>query len=131
MNKKQQLESKNITPLVEKVPTIRYAFDIEHLVTNKKNTIEEIVFTYKGTLVIAKSLKDSWDAKNHSVQGTFIVPEGTKCDILTRDYRTLSRKEVINFLSLHVRDAYITGLKEIIYKELWPDYKIIKNLPWK
>jgi hypothetical protein len=131
MSNKQQLENKNTTPLAVVSPMIRYTFNILSLVANKQNIIEEVVFNYKGTLVIPKSLKSSWNPKNHSVEGIFVIPRGTKHPVLTKDYRNLTRKEVVTFLGLNIRDTYIAGLKEIIYKEIWPDFKIIKDLPWK
>jgi hypothetical protein len=126
------LKRRSFIPEIPKeTPLVRYTFSIISLVTNKQNIIEEIVFNYKGTLVIPKSLKETWQPNNHTLQGTFVIPKGIKSSVLNKDYRKLTRKEVVNFLSTHIRDSYIDGLKEIIYKEVWPDYKIINKLPWK
>ena len=43
----------------------------------------------------------------------------------------LTKKEVNRFLTEHFRSDHLAGVKEVIYKEVWPEHKIINELPWK
>ena len=47
-----------------------------------------------------------------------------------RDYKTLTKKEVIVYLQKMLRDDYIQGMKDIISQELLPEIKKIEKLPW-
>ena len=65
------------------------------------------------------------------MQSTFVIPSHIEDPILTRDYSTLTKKEVNRFLTEHFRSDHLAGVKEVIYKEVWPEHKIINELPWK
>lgn len=117
--------------LPEKKLYIKYFQEIISLITDEGGYLKEIIFTYKGVLVIPLSLKNVYKPDSHTVQSTFIIPNNIKDPILTKRYDRLTNKAVRNFLTEHLRDDYITGIKEVIYKEVWPEHKIINKLPWK
>jgi len=112
-------------------PRVQYHMNILSLVTNKEGIIKEIVYEYMGKLMIPKALKNTLDTKSHAFETTFIVNPDIVHPILTKNYIDLSKKDVKMFLSDQVRESYIMGLRELIHKELMPDYKIIDKLPWK
>jgi hypothetical protein len=118
--------------IVEERPLyIKHYLEIVSLITNEEGFLEEIIFTYKGVLVIPLSLKDIYKADSHTTQSTFTIPKNIKDPILTKRFDNLTKKETLNFLKDHVNDTYMVGLKEVIYKEVWPEHKIIDQLPWK
>jgi len=127
------------TKVIVKTPTIveerplniKYYLEIISLITSEEGFIKEIVFTNKGVLVIPPSLKDIYKPDSHTTQSTFIIPENIKDPILTKHFNNLTRTETLNFLKDHLTDTYMTGIKKIIYKEVWPEHKIIDQLPWK
>ena len=112
-------------------PIIRHSYEIISLATDDKNRLTEIHFNYKGVLVIPKFLKKSWKASSAEVQANYCIPSTLKHPILDKDYRHLGKKETTTFLAMHLREEYVTGLKELLYKEITPEIKIIDELPWK
>lgn len=110
---------------------IRYSFDIVSFVTNKSNIVEQIFFTYKGTLVIPKELKDKIKANNHTVEGSLTVPKDIDHPLSKLDYRSLEKKQTIVWLTQLLRDGYIDGMKEVIHEVVWPETKNNTEVPWK
>ncbi len=120
-------------PFAKKIekPFIRYSIEITKFIANKNNILLEVFFDYKGTLVIPKSLKKDIKPGNYIVSGSFMIPEDVKDPILLKDYNQLTRSEVIGFLKNNIREAYLQHLSQMIEDELFPDVKIIEDLPWK
>ncbi|MAO22734.1 MAG: hypothetical protein CMJ25_18445 [Phycisphaerae bacterium] len=110
---------------------IRYSIEITKFIADKNNILLEVFFDYKGTLVIPKSLKEDIKPGNHIVSGSFMIPEGVKDPVLLKDYNQLTKSEVIGFLKNNIREAYLQHLSQMIEDELFPDVKIIEDLPWK
>lgn len=117
--------------LPEKNLYIKYYQEVISLSTNERGLLKEIIFEIRGTLVIPQSLKPYHEPNSHAVQSTFVIPSHIEDPILTRDYSTLTKKEVNRFLTEHFRSDHLAGVKEVIYKEVWPEHKIINELPWK
>ena len=111
-------------------PFIRYSFIVESLKVDKNNIIEEIIFEYKGTMVIPKSQKDNYKSGSSSVQGTYIIKEDSIDLVCSRDFNTVKKTEIIKHLLDNVREGYISDMRQTIKKELMPEYKIITKLPW-
>ena len=111
-------------------PFIRYGFIVESLKVDKNNIIEEIIFEYKGTMVIPKSQKDNYKSGSSSVQGTYIIKEDSIDLVCSRDFNTVKKTEIIKHLLDNVREGYILDMRKTIKKELMPEYKIITKLPW-
>ena len=111
-------------------PFIRYGFIVESLKVDKNNIIEEIIFEYKGTMVIPKSQKDNYKSGSSSVQGTYIIKEDSIDLVCSRDFNTVKKTEIIKHLLDNVREGYISDMRQTIKKELMPEYKIITKLPW-
>jgi len=128
---KAKVVVKTPTIIEEKPLYIKYYLEIVSLINGEEGFLKEIIFTYKGVLVIPLSLKNIYKADSHTTQSTFTIPENIKDPILTKHFSNLTKKETLNFLNDHLRDTYIIGLKKIIYKEVWPHHKIIDQLPWK
>jgi len=139
VRRKTRKTRKSKAKVIVKTPTIveerplyiKYYLEIVSLITNEEGFLEEIIFTYKGVLVIPLSLKNIYKADSHTTQSTFTIPKNIKDPILTKRFDNLTKKETLNFLKDHLTDAYMTGIKKIIYKEVWPEHKIINQLPWK
>lgn len=110
---------------------IRYSFDIVSFVTNKSNIVEQIFFTYKGTLIIPKELKDKIKSSNHTVEGSLTVPKDIDHPLNKLDYRSLEKKQTIVWLTQLLRDGYIDGMKEVIHEVVWPETKNNTEVPWK
>jgi len=110
---------------------IRYSFNIVSFVTNKSNIVEQIFFTYKGTLVIPKELKDKIKPSNHTVEGSLTVPKDADHPLNKLDYRSLEKKQTIVWLTQLLRDGYIDGMKEVIHEVVWPETKNNTEVPWK
>tara|TARA_R110001592_G_scaffold155883_3_gene385980 strand:+ start:446 stop:994 length:549 start_codon:yes stop_codon:yes gene_type:complete len=131
---KKELEEKiQIQKQIDNIK-IRYSFHIESLDVNDLNIIEEIVYRYKGTRVIPKTLKGMIEPKTAEVTGVYIVSNNTdtfNSPVETTDYNTLSRKEIILFLSKSIRLEYQHSMRDIINKELVEKNKKINKLPWK
>jgi len=127
------------TKVVAKTPAIqeerplyvRYYLEIISLTANEENLLEEITFVYKGVLIIPKSLKSVYKDNSYTTQCTFTIPKNIKDPILTKNFSNLTKKETHKFLIDNLSDRYISGIKKIIYKEVWPEHKIIDELPWK
>ena len=111
-------------------PFIRYSFIVESLKINKYNIIEEIIFEYKGTMVIPKSQKENYKSGSNSVQGACIIKEDNINPIFKKDYNLVKKSEIKNYLLDNLREGYILSMRQTIKKELMPEYKIISKLPW-
>tara|TARA_R110000851_G_scaffold45504_1_gene111322 strand:- start:167 stop:583 length:417 start_codon:yes stop_codon:yes gene_type:complete len=133
-NKRKPIVTKIISkPFDKKIEKafIRYTYDITKFVATNENILLEILFDYKGTLVIPKSLKDSISPGNYSVSGSYSIPKDLKDPVLLKDCNLLTRSEVILFIKKNIRKGYIDHIKQLIHDELFPDVKIIDKLPWK
>jgi len=117
-------------PVVKEHLSQRFYFDIESLVTDGNSLIKEIVFTYTGSLVIPKSLKLTYEKKSVTVHGSYIVKDTDEGVVVTQDYKSLSKNDVKTFLIKYLRDDYITGMQNIIKKDLLPDTNLVVDLPW-
>ena len=117
-------------PVVKEHLSQRFYFDIESLVTDGNSLIKEIVFTYTGSLVIPKSLKLTYEKKSVTVHGSYIVKDTDEGVVATQDYKSLSKNDVKTFLIKYLRDDYITGMQDIIKKDLLPDTNLVVDLPW-
>ena len=82
-------------------------------------------------MVIPKSQKDNYKPGTTYVTGVFIIQSNIEWDGTNKDFSKVSRTDIINLLKNNIRKGHIDGMKEIIEKELMPEYKIIKDLPWK
>ena len=113
---------------------VRYTYTITQLMTSKDNLILEIFFDYKGTMVIPKSLKNKIEPGTYVLSGSLLLSdEHVKkfSKILLRDYKHITKKEAILVLKQCIRPGYEQGLKDEIYKQLFPDTKIIDKVSWK
>lgn len=128
---KKKVVKKVEAPIIQEYLSQRFYFDIESLVTDANSLIKEIVFTYTGVLVIPKSLKSIYDKNSITVNGSYIVKDTDEGIIKTRDYKTLSKNDVKLFLIKHLRDDYISGMQDVIKKDLLPDTNLVVDLPWK
>jgi len=128
---KSDVEQKQRELRKKEKPFVRYSFHIESILVDKFNIVEEIVFNYKGTLVIPKSQKVNYKPANASVSGTYRIPSDLKHPITYTDFNKLKRAEIISLLQKNVRQDYIKELQELVKKEILPDFKIINDLPWK
>jgi uncharacterized protein with ACT and thioredoxin-like domain len=128
---KKKIVKKEEAPIVQEHLSERFYFDIESLVTDGNSLIKEIVFTYTGSLVIPKSLKSTYEKKSVTVHGSYIVKDTDEGVVTKKDYKSLSKNEVKTFLIKYLRDDYITGMQDIIKKDLLPDTNLVVNLPWK
>ena len=111
-------------------PFIRYSFIVESLKINKYNIIEEIIFEYKGTMVIPKSQKENYKSGSNSVKGACVIKEDNINPIFKKDYNLVKKSEIKNYLLDNLREGYILSMRQTIKKELMPEYKIISKLPW-
>lgn len=127
---RREAESKQKELRKKEKPYIRYSFHIESVEVDVNNLLERIVFEYKGTMVIPNSLKEDYKPGSYSVVGTYIIPHDLDHLVRTSDYTKIKRKEIIKLLLDNVRPNYIAGMKELIHKELMPEYKIITDHPW-
>jgi hypothetical protein len=120
-------------PFAKKIekPFIRYSFEITKFIADKNNILLEVFFDYKGTLVIPKSLKKEIKPGNYIVSGSLTITKDLKDPVLLKDYNQLTKSEVITFLKKNIREAYLQHLSQMIEDELFPDVKIIEDLPWK
>ena len=109
----------------------RYTFNIISLSVNSKNKLIEIEYNYTGVLLIPKHLKKSVKGKKFSVSGLFTINVNVKDLVLNKNYKNISKKEVVNFLKKNLRQNYILGMKKIIDKQIFPGDKKIDVLPWK
>jgi len=129
---KEEAEKTRIVELRKKeTPFIRYSFNVESLKVNHKNLVEQILFIYKGTLVIPKSQKDNYEPGNSSVQGVYVIKDNDNDPVFSKDFNSINKQEVIKHLINNVRDGYVLDMRETIKRELMPEYKIITKLPWK
>ena len=117
-------------PVVKEHLSQRFYFDIESLVTDGNSLIKEIIFTYTGSLVIPKSLKSTYDKKSVTVHGTYLVKNTDEGIVTTQDYKSLSKNDVKSFLVKYLRNEYITGMQDIIKKDLLPDTNLVVDLTW-
>ena len=108
----------------------RYTFDIISLVTNKDNTIKEIVFSYTGILLIPQSLKEFYSPTKSFVTGTHVVNSNSKPIFHTTDYKSISKSDMIWNLKESLRKDYILGMKQIIDSEIMPEQNNVVDLPW-
>ena len=126
----REVEVKQAELRKKEKPFIRYSFHVESIEVDSNNLLEQIVFLYKGTMVIPNSLKEDYKPGSYSVVVTYIIPHDLDHLVRTRDFTQIKRKEIIKLLLDNVRPTYITGMKELIHKELMPEYKIITDHPW-
>lgn len=117
-------------PVVKEYLSQRFYFDIESLVTDGNSLIKEIVFTYTGSLVIPKSLKSTYEKKSVTVHGSYIVKDTDEGIVTTQDYKSLSKNDVKSFLVKYLRDDYVTGMQDVIKKDLLPETNLVVDLPW-
>jgi len=127
---KKKIVKKEEAPIVQEHLSERFYFDIESLVTDGNSLIKEIVFTYTGSLVIPKSLKSTYEKKSVTVHGSYIVKDTDEGVVVTQDYKSLSKNDVKTFLIKYLRDDYITGMQNIIKKDLLPNTNLVVDLPW-
>ena len=128
---KQAAEQKLKDLRKKEKPFVRYSFHIDSIKVDSQNILEEITYNYKGTMVIPKSQKDNYKPGSTYVTGVFIIPSNLEWDGSTKDFSKVSRSDIITLLKNNIRKGHIDGMKEIIEKELMPEFKIIKDLPWK
>ena len=129
-SKKITKVKKKVTPIVVKeFLSSRYSFNIISLSADEKNRIKEIKYSYTGILLIPKSLKKLHSPKSVTVECSYIINNDNGF-LNLRDYKTLTKKEVIVYLQKMLRDDYIQGMKDIISQELLPEIKKIEKLPW-
>lgn len=129
---KEEAEKTRIVELRKKEkPFIRYSFNVESLKVNQKNLVEQILFEYKGTMVIPKSQKDNYKPGSNSVQGVYVIKDNDNDPVFSKDFNSINKQEVIKHLINNVRGGYVLDMRETIKKELMPEYKIITKLPWK
>ena len=117
-------------PVVQEQLSQRFYFDIESLVTDGNSLIKEIIFTYTGSLVIPKSLKSTYEKKSVTVHGSYIVKDTDEGVVTTQDYKSLSKNDVKTFLVKYLRNDYITGMQDVIKKDLLPETNLVVDLPW-
>jgi len=99
-------------------------------VTDGNSLIKEIIFTYTGSLVIPKSLKSTYEKKSVTVHGSYIVKDTDEGVVTTQDYKSLSKNDVKTFLVKYLRNDYITGMQDVIKKDLLPETNLVVDLPW-
>ena len=128
---KKKIVKKIEAPVIQEYLSQRFYFDIESLVTDGNSLIKEIVFTYTGSLVIPKSLKSTYEKKSVTVHGSYIVKDTDEGVITTQDYKSLSKNDVKSFLVKYLRDDYITGMQDVIKKDLLPETNLVVDLPWQ
>lgn len=117
-------------PVVQEQLSQRFYLDIESLVTDGNSLIKEIIFTYTGSLVIPKSLKSTYEKKSVTVHGSYIVKDTDEGVVTTQDYKSLSKNDVKTFLVKYLRNDYITGMQDVIKKDLLPETNLVVDLPW-
>jgi len=127
---KKKVVKKVEVPVVQEYLSQRFYFDIESLVTDGNSLIKEITFTYTGSLVIPKSLKSTYDKKSVTVHGSYIIKDTDEGIVTTQDYKSLSKNDVKSFLVKYLRNEYITGMQDIIKKDLLPETNLVIDLPW-
>ena len=81
-------------------------------------------------MVIPKSQKENYKSGSNSVQGIYIIKEGSIDPLFNKDYNLVKKTELIKHLLDNVREGYILDMRQTIKKELMPEYKIITKLPW-
>lgn len=128
---KKKIVKKTEAPIIQEYLTQRFYFDIESLVTDANSLIKEIVFTYTGSLVIPKSLKSMYEKNSVTVHGSYILKDTDEGIVTTSDYKQLTKSDVKSFLVKYLRDDYITGMQNIIKKDLLPDTNLVVDLPWQ
>ncbi len=129
---KEESKKSRIVELRKKEkPFIRYSFNVESLKVDHKNLVEEILFVYKGTMVIPKSQKNNYEPGSSSVQGVYVIKDNTNDPVFKKDFNSINKQEVIKHLINNVRSGYVLDMRQTIKKELMPEYKIISKLPWK
>lgn len=112
-------------------PYIRYSFHIESIEVDGNNLIEEIVYNYRGTMVIPKSQKENYKQGFAEVVGVYIVPKDLDSIVRRVDFKQLKRKDIMYMLTRAVREDHKRAMQEIISKELMPQSKKISDLPWR
>jgi hypothetical protein len=112
-------------------PYIRYSFHIESIEVDGNNIIEEIVYNYRGTMIIPKSQKENYKSGFAEVVGVYIVPKDLDSIVRRVDFKQLKRKDIMFMLARSVREDHKKAMQEIISKELMPQNKKISDLPWK
>jgi len=129
---KEESEKTRLVELRKKEkPFVRYNFIVDSLKVNKDNVVEQILFEYKGTMVIPKSQKDNYKQGSSSVQGVYVIKEKDDHPVFSKDFNLITKQEVVRHLTDNVRGGYVLDMRETIKKELMPEYKIITKLPWK
>ena len=129
--KEESIKLKEVQLRKKERPFVRYSFIVESLKVNKDNVVEQILFEYKGTMVIPKSQKDNYKQGSSSVQGVYVIKEKDNHPVFSKDFNLITKQEIVRHLTDNVRDGYVLDMRETIKKELMPEYKIITKLPWK
>ena len=129
--KEESIKLKEVQLRKKEKPFVRYSFIVESLKVNHKNLVEQILFEYKGTMVIPKSQKDNYQPGSTSVQGVYEIKDNNNDPVFCKDFNSINKQEVIKHLVKNVRGGYVLDMRETIKKELMPEYKIITKLPWK
>ncbi len=112
-------------------PYIRYSFHIESIEVDGDNLIEEIVYNYRGTMVIPKSQKEDYKSGFAEVVGVYIVPKDLDSIVRRVDFKQIKRKDIMYMLTRAVREDHKKAMQEIISKQLMPQNKKISDLPWR
>lgn len=134
--KKKSIKKIVTIPKVKDVVSVRYTVIPNSLSVNELNLIETIIFDVKATLIIPKSLKSKVKADSVSIQGSYKLKSkyeesDYKNEVLTTDYKKLTKNQVHMFLMNNMRKGYLQGIKDIAYKELIPEHKIVEKIVWK
>ena len=112
-------------------PFIRYSFHIDSIEVNESNIIEEILYTYRGTIIIPKSQKENYKQGSAEVGGVYLVNKDINSIIAKADYRKAKRSDIIILLNNNIRKGHLEEMQSIISKELMSNNKKIDKLPWK
>ena len=129
--KEETVEEREVELRKKEKPFLRYSFIVDSLKVDKNNLVEQILFEYKGTMVIPKSQKGNYDPGSSSVQGVYVIKDNTTNSVFCKDFNSITKQEVVRHLIDNVRHGYVLDMRETIMKELMPEYKIITKLPWK
>ena len=128
---KESVEEREVELRKIEKPFLRYSFIVESLKVDKNNLVQQILFEYKGTMVIPKSQKGNYDPGSSSVQGVYVVKDNITHPVFSKDYNSINKQDVVRHLIDNVRSGYVLDMRDTIMKELMPEYKIITKLPWK
>lgn len=134
--KKKSIKKIVAIPEIKDSVSVRYTIIPTSLSVDGYNLIETIIFDVQATFIIPKSLKSTVDAKSIRIQGSYKLKskygdDDYKNEVLTTDYKLLTKNQVHMFLINNIRPEYLQGVKDVAYKELAPQHKIIEKIVWK